>query len=171
MSVSSDSESTSDSSNDFSDEDRPFFAMLDSSSSDDEFDALFSDSDENISSSSDDEDMPSSSDEDAQLDHESRVVRRLFPSTTPCPDHCHNINRYVDVSLFSKESSLSGKPIYPYTFRSWIIPDLRLLAVLVVKHDTEAHWLVLPRPRSDMRPCIVGSAIEIATTLQTSGLF
>ena len=123
MSASSDSESTSDSSNDFSDEDRPFFAMLDSSSSDEEFDALFSDSDEQISSSSDDEDMPSSSDEDAQLDHERRVVRRLFPSTTPCPDHCNNIHRYVDVSCFSKVSSLSGNLMYPYIYRSWIIPD------------------------------------------------
>ena len=48
----------SDSSDDFSDEDRPFLAMLSSSSPQDEFDAIFSvDSDVNILSSSDDVDV------------------------------------------------------------------------------------------------------------------
>ena len=56
---SSDSELNSDSSDDFSDEDRPFLAMLSSSSSEDEFDAIFSvDSDLNITSLSDDVDVP-----------------------------------------------------------------------------------------------------------------
>ena len=67
---SSDSELNSDSSDDFSDEDRPILATLSSSSSEDEFDAIFSvDSALNISSPSDDVDVAL----DARL--ERRVVR------------------------------------------------------------------------------------------------
>ena len=56
---SSDSELNSDSSDDFSDQDRPFLAMLSSSSSEDEFDAIFSvDSDTNVSYLSDDVHVP-----------------------------------------------------------------------------------------------------------------
>ena len=67
---SSDSELNSDSSDDFSNEDRPVLAMLSPSSSEDEFDAIFpAHSALNISSTSNDVDVPL----DARL--ESRDVR------------------------------------------------------------------------------------------------